>query len=325
MSSYNIIKLKNISPLHISKGKEFYDSAFDDVLSDELSAALAAIRANLCGKGSDVEAFLQSFKLSSAFPFYKDELYLPKPQGRINLGIEERYRKKLKKIKYIEKSIFESYYLKGDAVSIEKEQLYGDLVSKTVISEEDAPYKKHEVERVAIPKEEGKDSVPYFFELKYFSSDAGLYCITDAKDEKYDELLDLFAKLGREGIGSDRNVGCGHFDVERGTIDIIDIESPMKLMLSMYIPTEEELQNIDLENSVYQLLLRGGYMAGHSDEQSRHYLKKAVYMFGSSSMLYSDIPLEGRIVDLSNNLPLKNSHKIYRSGRALCIPIINQK
>lgn len=322
MSTYNIIKLKNITPLHISKGKEFYDSVFDDVLSDVLTAALAAIRAIRYGKCNDVEQFMNSFNLSSAFPYYKDELYLPKPQGRINLGIEEKYRKKLKKIKYLEKSIFESYYLKGEPVAVKREQLFGDLVSKNVLSDYDVLYKKHEVERVVVPKSESTASVPFFFEFKYFSADAGLYCITDAKGERFAELLDLFGRLGQEGIGSDKNIGCGHFEVEPGTIDIADIASPEKLMLSMYLPTEAELQNIDLDKSTYQLYLRGGYMAGDADEQKRHYLKKAVYMFGSSSLIYCDKPLEGRIVDLNNGM---SQHEVFRSGKAFYIPINNKE
>lgn len=320
MSTYNIIKLKNITPLHISKGKDFYDTIFDDVLSDMLSSALASIRVNIKGKNSDVESFMDSFCLSTAFPFREEEYYLPKPKGRINLGIDEIYRKKLKKIKFLEKSLFEHIYIKGEYVKVDKSQLSGELLSPKPLQTNGVLSKKGEIQRVMIPRDGASDAVPYFFEFKYYAPNAGLYCITDAKGALFDEIVNLFVHLGEQGIGSDKNVGCGHFEVEPGTIEIADAESSDKLMLSMYIPTREELGAIELERSNYQLLLRGGYMAGSENEDNRQLLKKAVYMIESSSVLHCDQALRGRIVNLKNEL---SSHAVYRSGKAFYLPIIN--
>ena len=322
MSTYNIIKLKNITPLHIGKGKEFYDSVFEDVLSDMLISALASVRANIKGMSDDLESFMDSFCLSSAFPFFKDEYYLPKPKGRIHLEINEKYRKKLKKIKYMEKSLFERIYIKGESVKGDKSQLAGEFLTKKALSEDEVLSKKGEVERVAIPRDGGSDAMPYFFEFKYYAPEAGLFCMTDAKGELFKELLDLFVILGEQGIGSDKNVGCGHFKVEAGTIALEDVESADKLMLSMFIPTREELSSIDLNQSNYQLLLRGGYMAGSEAESGRQYLKKAIYMMESSSMLHCEQELKGRIVNLRNHF---SSHDIFRSGKAFYIPIINNQ
>lgn len=320
MSIYNIIKLKNISPLHIGKGKDFYDTLFDDVLSDMLSAALASVRVNIKGKTDDVESFMDSFCLSSAFPFYKEEYYLPKPKGRISIGIDEKHRKKLKKIKYVEKSIFERIYIQGETVSADNSQLCDELLTRKPLAEDEILSKKGEVERVFVPRDGGSDAMPYFFEFKYYAADAGLYCMTDAKDELFAELVELFTDLGQQGIGSDKNVGCGHFDVEAGTIEIADVASDDKLMLSMYIPTREELAAIDLDKSSYQMMLRGGYMAGSENESGRQYLKKAVYMMESSSLLHCPQELHGRIVNLRNNF---SKHDIFRSGKAFYLPIIN--
>ena len=318
MSTYNIIKLKNITPLHIGKGKNFYDSMFADVLSDSLTAALAAVRANCMGKTDGVEEFMHSFKLSSAFPYYKEEFFLPKPVGRIEIGIDEKYRKKLKKIQYLEKTIFEDIFIRGKSINITKDHLWNNLITKSVLTGEDIPYKNGEVERVTIPRDEASDATPFFFEYRYFSKDAGLYCITDAVGDIFKEVLECFDKLGQEGIGSDKNVGGGHFEVEAGTIDIEDTTSNDYLLLSMFIPTQEEMGNIDLEKSAYQLLLRGGYMAGNCEESHRHYLKKAIYMMQSSSCIHSVQPPHGKIVNLRNEF---SGHDIYRNGEAFIIPI----
>ena len=78
MPTYKIIKLKNLTPLHIGTGKENqYDFSAADLHSDTLSAALAALRAQQ-GQADDIETFLQSFSLSSAFPYWNDICFLPK-------------------------------------------------------------------------------------------------------------------------------------------------------------------------------------------------------------------------------------------------------
>ena len=74
MATYTIIKLKNLSPLHIGTGKENYDFSAAELQSDTLSAALAAIRAQK-GKTDDLAEFLDSFKLSSAFPFIDNHFF----------------------------------------------------------------------------------------------------------------------------------------------------------------------------------------------------------------------------------------------------------
>ena len=320
MSTYNIIKLKNITPLHIGKGKQFYDSMFDDLLSDSLSAAIAAVRATRGGQGDDMQQFLDSFSLSSAFPYYRDQFFLPKPMGRIEVGMAQEHRKRLKKVKFVEKGIFEQLFLKGQRVTVADSQVWKDLILKAPMDEgkEIAPYRKGEVERVSIPREEGADATPFFFEYKYFSPDGGLYCLTDAKDGLLHEIARLFAMLGEEGIGSDKNVGGGHFEVETGTLTLADTTSHNLLLLSMYVPTEQELRGIDLQQSKYQLLLRGGYMAGSASEGHRHLLKKAIYMMQSSSVIHSAPPLQGRIVNLRNQ---HSPHDIFRSGKAFYIPI----
>ena len=109
MPVYNVIKLKNLSPLHIGTGKENYDFSSSMLESDTLLAAIAAIRATQ-GKEEDTLHFLESFTISSAFPFWRKNYFLPKMQGKINVKVngedEHISRKSLKKISYIEKEIW---------------------------------------------------------------------------------------------------------------------------------------------------------------------------------------------------------------------------
>ena len=101
MAKFTIIKFKNLTPLHVGTGKENYDFSAAELQSDTLSAAIAAIRAQR-GKSNDIKDFMESFILSSAFPFVGEKLFFPKPQGKIDVSVSdmEEYpsRKRLKKV-----------------------------------------------------------------------------------------------------------------------------------------------------------------------------------------------------------------------------------
>ena len=84
MAEYTIFKLKNLTPLHVGTGQENYDFSANDLSSDEISSALAAIKAQH-GDADSIDAFLRAFSISSAFPFIGDMLFLPRPIGHLNI------------------------------------------------------------------------------------------------------------------------------------------------------------------------------------------------------------------------------------------------
>ena len=89
MKTFSIIKLTNLSPIHIGMGREVTDNSAHTLHSDTLSAALAAIRVQT--KGAErIKEFINSFSISSAFPFWEGQLFLPKPQGRLHVKVEEK-------------------------------------------------------------------------------------------------------------------------------------------------------------------------------------------------------------------------------------------
>lgn len=327
MAKYTIIKLVNISPLHIGTGKENYDFSASNLHSDTLTSALAAIRAQQ-KSSDDLEVFLNSFTMSSAFPFSGNRYFLPKPQGKINVVIkgkeEHEYRKKLKKIKYLELSLWKKL-IQGDKLEVEEMQLKNEFllsdsqqfesVSTTQVSQ-----------RVYVPREEGKDAEPFFFDWRFFSPQAGLYCLTDAQGELLEEIIMWFTELGEIGLGTDKSVGGGKFRVETDSMDINPVvNANTAMLLSLYIPTEEEHNEIDLKQSSFELLVRGGYIAGSSEETLRHLRKRSVYMYGVGSLLHTQRTLKGKIVDLKPQWNDDAMHSVYRSGRPFYIPIKDVK
>jgi len=324
MPTYNIIKLKNFTPLHIGAGKEnHYDFSASNLHSDTLSAALASLRSQQ-GRTDDIRPFLQSFSLSSAFPFWDSICFLPKLQGKINVKViakeEHAYRKQLKKLKYIEVSLW-SKLMQGDDVIVEESQLKGDFLLKLNTNFE-IPYKSQVNQRVSVPRADNENADPFFFNWTYFHEKAGLYCLTDAQYEKFDELLTLFKLLGETGLGTDRNIGGGKFEAERGKLDLPDIpDANQTMLLSLYLPAEEELSQLNLKMAKYELLLRGGYMAGSSEESFRHLRKRSVYMFNVGSLFPTTKALSGKIVDLAPAWNDERMHPVYRSGRPFYLPV----
>jgi CRISPR-associated protein Csm4 len=111
---FSVFLLKNFKGgLHLSRGlTNAYDKSLDTLHSDTIKSALFICTLNLYGGEHVDKSFLESFKISSAFPFFyskikKERLYFfPKPEiNRLPLDItpNEGKEKKLKKLKYLEK------------------------------------------------------------------------------------------------------------------------------------------------------------------------------------------------------------------------------
>lgn len=323
MAEYHIIKLTNLSPLHLGTGKENYDFSASQLQSDTLSAALASIRCQQ-GKTNDIKKFMESFTVSSAFPFFRDRLYMPKPLGRLEQiyvsGKEEHeYRKKLKKVKYIDIELWNKL-INGENICIEDYQIQNGFI--VIGHEKPTTYKSQVVQRVTVPRNDGEDAQPFFFNWQYFHPDSGLFCILDCNVDMLQEITDLFTSLGENGLGTDKNIGGGKFTIETCSIHIADIQEPKSmLLLSTYIPTEEELSSIDLSNSKYSLISRDGYMAGSNQIVFRHLRKRSVYMFDYGSLLSTTKPLKGKTINLAPAWNDERMHPVYRNGHPICIPV----
>lgn len=323
MATHTIFKLKNLTPLHIGTGKENYDFSADDLQSDTVSAALAAIRAQK-GKSEDIEQFLNSFTISSAFPYCSDHYFLPKMQGRLNVEVEGAYkdemRKQLKKIKYIEIPLWERLSA-NEQITVADNQLQQNYLL-TNASEFIQPAKSQVMQRVSVPRSDGHDAEPFYFDWTYFNEKGGLYFLISATSEVEEELHELFTLLGEAGIGTDRNIGGGKFEVEKDFLEIKDNpQSNATMLLSLFVPTKQELEKIDLSNSRYQLHLRGGFMAGSTEEDFRHLRKKSVYMFGVGSVFPTKESFQGKVVNLTPEWNDKRMHPVYRSGKPFYLPV----
>lgn len=334
MIKFTRIKLKEMTPLHLGLGRDSYDVAASVLQSDSLSAALASVRA-MHGKGKTTKEFLSSFAISSAFPYDGEEFYLPRMKGLLNIkvkGLEEKdYRKELKKLAYISTPVW-LRLTAGESLEVDDNQLHGMFLLDKPVVDFKPPIMHVTTERVSVSRTGEEDAVPFMFDWTFFKHgsneessperESGLYCLLKADDVLTREIIQLFEELGSLGIGSDKSVGGGHFSIESDTVDFPEIRSNKCILLSTYIPDIKELENIDLHSSNYQLVHRGGFMAGSTNESLRHLRRLTVYMFDTGSILATKKNLIGKVVDVAPLWNTMEMHPVYRSGIPISLHIM---
>ena len=131
--------------------------------------------------------------------------------------------------------------ISGKEVHIQSYQLKDGFLLPVSNESFKKPYKSIIHQRVAVPRVDEQDAEPFFFDWTFFDKEAGLYCLTDAQGKLLDELIHLFEILGENGIGTDKNIGGGKFIVDKASISLPDEKSDTYMLLSLYIPQEEEM------------------------------------------------------------------------------------
>ena len=332
-------------PLHLSFGKEDnYDQTQTLLHSDTLKSAIAvcALQLGLCKGGQDVKIFMESFSISSAYPManitYKDNnsdyYFFPKPIIAQRLKVEGD-DKKAKKVKYVDKDLFEK--LLACKQSITTDNIKGDFAFN-IERDKDEKFEVFDTDgyqHVAIPRDGTSDSNPYFVDKLYFNEGCGLFFLTDAQGNTLKSLKACIKLLADNGIGTDRTTGHGQFEFNEQTdVNTISFKLPdnakYQLSLSLYCPQETEIRELD--NSYYDLIKRGGYIASPENDNHLSIRKKSVYMFVEGSLFPNSANRKGKIVDLMpNNVALQESgqseigHPIWRDGTSIFLPFTHSQ
>ncbi|GAA4410258.1 type III-A CRISPR-associated RAMP protein Csm4 [Nibrella viscosa] len=334
--TYRVLKMHFRSPLHLSKGKtDDYGESEEVLHADTLKSALFVCARQVLGAESvsDTDAFFKKFRISSAFPFVGNELFFPKPQARVQPFrddeiIQERQAKKHKKLAFLGQSYFE------DLINERKRHLRaadftadGRFVSDhtDVRTLGETPVFATDVQqRVTIPANYEEDPLPYYVDRLYFSETAGLWFAFSSHDETvYADVRAALKCLGDNGVGTDRSVGNGQFEVSEATLTLAVPDQPThQLLLSLWCPEQTELDADFLGQSAYGLVKRGGYIASPDRPEHLTYRKKSIYMFTEGSVFphRPGKPLLGKVADLQPDTPEVTQH-VWRDGLAFAIPI----
>lgn len=329
--SLTAYKLHFLGPIHISDARSDYGRSERVVHSDTLYAALLAVQGML---SDNVHPDL-GCSISSLFPFTVDEdsgspvFFFPKPLIQLQDFLKEGYDdiKKLKRVEWLGQKYFEEI-LEGDLKSvINSETVQGSYLCKEKIDKDFVH--SQVVPRVAVPRSadenDGETNI-FYIERTYFKEGSGLYFLAYGDTNLLDKLLSI---LQYEGIGTDRNVGFGHFSYEKVEDFqlIIPEQSDYCVSLSLFNSDNKELiQKITSgEKSAWEIVKRGGWMASQGNIGIR---KKSVYMFSEGSIFLNQIQgveQEGKVdIDLKPDEAegfVQPGHSVWRNGRALFLPI----
>ncbi|HMP15204.1 MAG TPA: type III-A CRISPR-associated RAMP protein Csm4 [Saprospiraceae bacterium] len=342
MTAFQVFKLYFTGSLHLSDVRQDYGNSEKIAHSDMLTAALIAAMARI---GDTVPAAGKlPFALSSLFPFREEQggftqYFFPKPALRFNTPPADKLAKKLKKLAWLDQGYLEDmiHFRQIERFGEGNAHLQGEFLSRTTI---EAPiYTAQTIPRVQVPRmsmneqNEVNTTEIFYMQMLRFREGAGLYFIAQGDTTALNWLCRALDILGEEGIGTDRNVGNGQFYYRSDTLEL-NLPAPGSYMtnLSLFCPeSPEQLRQLipadDSFRGSYDLVKRGGWITSDGALGIR---KKPVYMLREGSVLVhpdaaETIPQMGLAnVDLTpDTLPPGRllSHPIYRSGRALFIPV----
>ncbi|MCM8779203.1 MAG: type III-A CRISPR-associated RAMP protein Csm4 [Candidatus Omnitrophica bacterium] len=308
----NFYKLRFKSSLHLGERETFLEGTDIIIHSDTLFSAFCHCYLLLYGE-EKLNFLIENFKenkppflISSTFPWRDDKIYFPVPLNQIPR------EKETKKIQFIEKDGFEKL-LEGERIEEIRKKF--KTVPDLNTEEEKIPYQIVNTPRVSLSRLTNHPGEEFFhFGEVFYKENSGLFFLVDFKDQtiitEFNATLRLMAD---EGIGGDRTVGKGLFEINE--IKDINFNLPSDsngfLTLSLYSPKEDEVS--DIKNGYYEIIERRGYIFSPYRKNLR---RKSIRMLkeGSVSLSYK----VGRLGDVTPEA--FTEHKIYRYGLAFMLP-----
>lgn len=329
MATFKIYKLHFPSPLHIGSKRDDEGLSLKTIQSDTLVAAITSLLARV-GETVPVDGDW-GFTVSSLFPFYQEEkekpatYFLPMPlQSRLPKLTDVSKAKSVKKVKWVDAQLYPTL-LSGENLFDDSSQHFGDIHGDYLTSNDlPSDFIRSEVcQRVMIEDRTGQsDAKPYYVDRITFADSAGLYFLATGDPRLLDKGMAL---LAHEGIGTDRNVGYGGFEL---TTDELSIATPADadhvVSLSLLIPKDKVQlsQMLASDDVAYELTRRGGWITSMPHMQLR---KNAIYGFMPGSVFSCP---QGEVIGAIFNLApgivrqSSDSHPVWRDGRAITLPII---
>lgn len=316
-------KLKFQAPFHVdSRGTGFFQRSDAFIRSDTLSAAILSTWATLEPQGAEARAMEPPFLLSSAFPFWQETFFLPRPLfTRCVTDIpNERFpeHKSIKKIRWLSLKLWHDIVQGKKTLANElrgrNHEHHPELAGK---QDENLPasslWRQEERTRLTVDRnrQQAAEGQLFDFTRTQFHPEGGLFFLVEMDPDHVTDFEWVLRILGDSGIGADRNVGNGWFTWEKGPDLGLqptgDDGKNLSCLLSLVLPGDSDWQHSDwLEGATYDLTIRSGWVSGSSQR------KKPLRMFVEGSQFKR--PLLGSVVEV-----LAAQHKVYRDGRGFFV------
>jgi CRISPR-associated protein Csm4 len=298
--------------------------------SDTLSAALVSVWRHV-SPGADIDtiAARPPFVVSSALPWIPlsgtREILYPVPPGFFDRAADRQpgERKRLKRAAYATAGLFSRILHEPDLdpttfASLDR----GALVTHVPGKETPKSYRfagsrlRVSVDRLGDGPLEG-----LLFETSASELAPGCGMAVIAKVEPEAEMMFKAALrlLGLEGVGAERTAGQGGFEVE--SVEPFagpGFGSGMRLLLSLYHPTREEVGAGVLSAGRYALLERGGWITAPGAGSLR---RRPVRMLAEGSVVgeAGGLPMGDVVEVLEPRREVGLRFPVFRDGRALWI------
>lgn len=326
MTTY-LYKLRFITPLHVSANGSNYEDAEALIHSDTLYSALCSVASQVYQNTQWVSVFLNQnesrIHISSTMPYFKDSLFLPKPFSFSPGNFDQwdySIQKAWKKVAFFSWDAFREAIIEGRPI---EEKEVKNQVSSGAFSHQAAAlppgklFEFREVPRVTLDRISNSSTL-FFYGDVTFIQDAGLYFLAKFADEEAKSIFETLLRiLGDTGIGGDRTVGKGLFEVvESKTVELPDSEKGNAyLLLSLYTPKLEEMQILDIPRSFYQIKTRQGWVS------NKTFRRQTVRAFTEGSVLVTinNQQPNGRLQEVLP--PSFTGFSVYRYLKAFSIPI----
>jgi len=307
-----VYRMSFVGPLHVYESGYGMEASDMMIHSDTLFSAITGTAYKLYGD-EVIKTFLENGKvlLSSAFPFWKIgadcyEYFLPKP---FNWKPEiEKYadQKTFKKVRFVNRDIFERIINGGaDSYKFNKKNVVNGCLTYGL--GEGNLFVIHETTRIMVDRVTNATSMFNFSEV-HFAENAGLYFMASVDESIEKEFRASLNLLADEGIGGDRTVGKGLFEIKEDSnfeFNSGGSKTGHYVLLSLYNPPKEEAGKIIPEDSSYEITTRRGWISfpGHSDKR-----RKSLRMIK-----------EGSVIQLGGAKPKGRLADVYDTGEGVII------
>lgn len=243
-------------------------------------------------------------RLSNAFPYIGDVLFLPNPVGH----------------GWVSQRLFET--LANGGTGGERRELQDGLL--VADAEEALPSgPAWVVEQVRRARVGGSGVEPFVDHVVRFAPGCGLAVLAQIDADWRETVIAALRSLGDTGIGGRRSWGAGQFELQIASVEVREPAQPdCYCTLSLYLPSVRELEGGVLNPPArYQLEERGGWTTVATGSVRR----RTVRMITAGSVL---APLDGRppVGRLADVTPAGfRDHEVLRSGWALPVGMVEAR
>jgi CRISPR-associated protein Csm4 len=293
--------------------------------SDTLHAALMSVAVLT---GSPLLDRARDLRVSSLYPYWESVFFYPKPFLRPPETPEQhdvRKRKHWKSVHLVSERVL-AVWLDNDAKTFGQVETLGESLAVLPRDLEGLPPPPGRIAAAdhapAVTVDRcGAGTTPFDRRSIRVNTGegCGAYFLVDLEEADRPGFEDLVRHLGSQGLGGERSVGYGQFEV-RG----LEVHSSALfkkdgadafLTLSLYLPTREEVAAGVLDApAAYDCALRGGWIHGLGGTDQR---KRAQRMCIEGSVLRKAGQSRGEVRDLR---PEGYPHPVWRSGLTFGIP-----